>query len=71
MSHMAAFFVDVPLLSLLTARYWTIAEPYTHEVEIKKSQFIATAWPVKSASEVGMHRPTTVQGQQHITAALQ
>eukprot|EP00878_Enallax_costatus_P005693 GHUV01005970.1.p1 GENE.GHUV01005970.1~~GHUV01005970.1.p1 ORF type:complete len:262 (+),score=81.30 GHUV01005970.1:149-934(+) len=31
--------------------YWTLAEPYTLEVEVKKSQFIATAWPVTSAAE--------------------
>lgn len=36
----------------VSCRYWTLAEPYTLEVEIKKSQFIATAWPVASAAEV-------------------
>lgn len=35
--------------------YWTLAEPYTHETEIKKSQFIATAWPVASAAEALSH----------------
>lgn len=32
--------------------FWTLAEPYTLEVEIKKSRFIASAWPVKTAAEV-------------------
>lgn len=34
-------------------RYWTLAEPYTLEVEIKKSRFITSAWPVKTPAEVG------------------
>eukprot|EP00775_Hariotina_reticulata_P004488 gene4488-4741_t len=41
---------DVPLC-MWDSRYWTLAEPYTLEVEVKKSQFIATAWPVTSPAQ--------------------
>jgi hypothetical protein len=47
--------------------YWTLAEPYTLETEIKKSQFIATAWPVTSAAEVSIH---CLQALSHIAEAL-
>lgn len=41
-----------PVVSPACHSFWTLAEPYTLEVEIKKSRFIASAWPVKTAAEV-------------------
>jgi hypothetical protein len=40
-----------------SCRFWTLAEPYTLEVEIKKSRFITSAWPVKTAAEVQLTVP--------------
>jgi len=37
---------------MASCRHWTLAEPFTLEVEVKKSQFIATAWPVTSTAQV-------------------
>lgn len=31
--------------------YWTLSEPYTLETEVKRSRFIATAWPVTSVTQ--------------------
>jgi hypothetical protein len=63
-------------LSVL-CRYWTLAELFTHETEIKKSQFIATAWPVASAAEVRKSHASLSQtmpaiaNQETLTVAFQ
>lgn len=31
--------------------YWTLSEPHTFTLEVKKSKFITTAWPVQAPSE--------------------
>eukprot|EP00879_Flechtneria_rotunda_P017227 GHRR01018048.1.p1 GENE.GHRR01018048.1~~GHRR01018048.1.p1 ORF type:complete len:209 (+),score=58.77 GHRR01018048.1:192-818(+) len=43
------------LMYPIHCRYWTIAEDYMHQVELKKSLFITTAWPVTSAAEALAH----------------
>lgn len=35
------------------SRFYTLASPHSVEVEVKKSRFLATAWPVSSPEEVG------------------
>jgi aminoglycoside phosphotransferase len=36
-----------------THSYWTLAEAFMLESEVKKSRFIATAWPVTTTAQVG------------------
>lgn len=50
-------------------RFWTLAEPYTLEVEIKKSRFITSAWPVKTAAEVNTTCPLALVAASTVAAA--
>lgn len=37
---------------MAVARYWSLAHPHKYELEVKKSRFLAFAWPVESPDEV-------------------
>lgn len=52
------------LVHHLLCSFWTLAEPYTLEIEVKKSRFITSAWPVTTPAEVSspsIHQPSTVR----------